>query len=197
MDTRDYKTLQILEEIGNSSNHVSQRSLADKLDISLGLVNSFVKHLTAKGYFKAKSLPKKRVKYILTPEGAAEKTRLAYDYIRYTFDLYKSSYSRIHLMIRSLEEQDVRSVVFYGATSIAEMTYQEIAKTRIQLVAVVDDCRQGETLHGHQVICLDSLNRVSYDRLLVTACDNKQYSVEKILDMGVKRSTIVTIDSGY
>lgn len=196
MNSKDYNTLQILEAIGDNS-HVSQRNLAEKLGISLGLVNSFVKHLTSKGYFRAKSLPKKRVKYILTPEGAAEKTRLAYNYIRHSFDLYKRSYTHIREIIRTLDEQGVRKVVFYGATSIAEMTFQELLKSEIKLVAVIDDRRQGQILHGHRVISLDMLEGIPYDRVLVTEFDNHHYSVEKIIHAGVTPHSIVTLDSGY
>jgi len=61
MDHQDLRTLQILEEIGND--HVpSQRELARKLNVSLGLVNSFVKRLAHKGYFKIRNVPKNRVK---------------------------------------------------------------------------------------------------------------------------------------
>ncbi|MBW2133565.1 MAG: winged helix-turn-helix transcriptional regulator [Deltaproteobacteria bacterium] len=75
MDHRDLRTLKLLEEIEH--NHApSQRDLAKKLNISLGLVNAFVKRLAHKGYFKISTIPKNRVMYILTPKGMAEKTRL-------------------------------------------------------------------------------------------------------------------------
>ena len=51
METQDLRTLKILEEIDNDHTP-SQRELAQKLDISLGLVNSFIKRLVNKGYFK-------------------------------------------------------------------------------------------------------------------------------------------------
>jgi len=84
MDHKDIRTLKLLEEI--EENHVqSQRELAKKLNISLGLVNSFIKRLAHKGFFKITTIPKNRVKYILTPEGAVEKTRLAYKYIQHSY----------------------------------------------------------------------------------------------------------------
>lgn len=72
MDHQNFRTLQILEEIENSYG-TSQRELAGKLNVSLGLVNSFMKRLAHKGYLKVTTIPKNRVKYILTPKGAAEK----------------------------------------------------------------------------------------------------------------------------
>ena len=74
MDPKDIRTLKILEKVDNGMSP-SQRDLAGDLNISLGLVNSFIKRLVKKGFVKITTIPKKRIKYILTPRGAAEKTR--------------------------------------------------------------------------------------------------------------------------
>ena len=193
MDNRDVKTLQILEEIAGNDD-VSQRTLAQKLDVSLGLVNSFVKHLTAKGYFKAKTLPKERVKYILTPEGAAEKTRLAYDYIKYSFDLYKKSYGIIHDMLNILAGQGVRTVALYGVGVISEMICQEIEGLGIEITAVIDDANKGGVFYGMTAAGLSEIDDVMFDRIIVAACDNQVYSVDQLLKAGVRGDLIVTLD---
>lgn len=193
MDNRDVKTLQILEAIADNDG-VSQRNLAQKLNVSLGLVNSFVKHLTAKGYFRAKALPKDRVRYILTPEGAAEKTRLAYDYIKYSFDLYKKSYGIIHEMLHGLANEDVETVALYGVGVISDMIFQEVSKLGIKIAAVIDDANRGKLFHGKTAIGLDEIKNVNFDRIIVTACDNQQYSIESLLNARVSQEMIVTLD---
>ena len=107
MDNNEYRTFKILDEIGQDVN-ISQRHLADKLDISLGLVNSFIKRHVTKGYFKAVSIPKNRVRYILTSEGLSEKTRLTYNYIKHSYDLYKTSHNKIQAIFNNLEDIMVR-----------------------------------------------------------------------------------------
>ena len=72
MDQQDIRTLKILEEIEEDQSP-SQRAIARKLNISLGLANSFITRLVNKGYFKITNIPANRVKYILTPKGTAEK----------------------------------------------------------------------------------------------------------------------------
>ena len=62
MDPKDLRTLKILEKIDNDV-VPSQRDLARDLNISLGLVNSFIKRLVKKGYFKARHIPKNRMRY--------------------------------------------------------------------------------------------------------------------------------------
>jgi len=66
MDQQELRTLQLLEEI-ESNRSPSQRDLATHLNISLGLVNAFMKRLAKKGYFKITNIPRNRVRYILTP----------------------------------------------------------------------------------------------------------------------------------
>ena len=78
MHVKDIRTLSILEEIDQKKSPC-QRYLAKKLNISLGLVNSFLKRLAQKGYFKITTIPKNRLKYILTTKGAVEKARLTYN----------------------------------------------------------------------------------------------------------------------
>jgi DNA-binding MarR family transcriptional regulator len=73
MDIKEIRTLKILQEF-DAKDPPSQRYLSNKLNISLGLVNAFIKRLTQKGYFKLTTIPRNRVKYILTPKGVLEKS---------------------------------------------------------------------------------------------------------------------------
>ena len=82
-EPREEISYKLLEEISREGT-VSQRALADRLGIALGLVNAYVKRLCSKGYLKLKFLPKNRIKYIITPQGFAEKSRLTYKYMHYS-----------------------------------------------------------------------------------------------------------------
>lgn len=77
-----YKLIKELEE--NPAQ--TQRSLAQKLNISLGKVNYLLSGLVEKGVIKAKKLKdspdKIRWQYILTPQGMKEKIKLTRDYLK-------------------------------------------------------------------------------------------------------------------
>ena len=88
MDKDDLNAMRLMGAIDRSEN-LSQRDLAKRLNISLGLVNTFIKRLVNKGYFKVKTMPKNRVKYFLTPAGLARKSRLTVEYLKYSVDTYK------------------------------------------------------------------------------------------------------------
>ncbi|MBT8365400.1 MAG: winged helix-turn-helix transcriptional regulator, partial [Deltaproteobacteria bacterium] len=106
MDPKDIRTLKILERV-NDRKSTSQRDLAGELNISLGLVNSFIKRLVKKGYLKIATIPKKRIKYILTPRGAAEKTRLTYEYIQHSYSFYKEARQKLRDLFDEMEKQGV------------------------------------------------------------------------------------------
>ena len=73
------EALFILREL-SSDPHLTQRKLAQKIDISLGKTNYLIKELAKKGLVKIKRFSHndnklKRISYILTPQGLKEKNR--------------------------------------------------------------------------------------------------------------------------
>jgi DNA-binding MarR family transcriptional regulator len=104
MESKSLKTLQLLEAIAEDKPK-TQRELSDSLQISLGLVNSFIKRLVKKGYCKVTTIPKNRVKYILTPAGAVEKTRLTYEYISSSYRYFKTAKNRLEALYDALKDQ--------------------------------------------------------------------------------------------
>ena len=193
MDRKDIRTLKILEEIENDHTP-SQRDLSKKLNISLGLVNSFVKRLTNKGYFKINNIPKNRVKYILTPKGAAEKTRLTYQYIQYSFEFYRNARGKLHKLFKHLMAQGVRRVVFYGTGYFAEIAFISLQETSIQMVAIVDDNNIGEKFLGSVVKDPDILYSLYFDRVLITSMISKDKVLEKVLEQGIPRSKLIMLE---
>ncbi len=192
MDHKDIRTLKLLEEI--EENHVqSQRELAKKLNISLGLVNSFIKRLAHKGFFKIATIPKNRVKYILTPEGAVEKTRLAYKYIQHSYKFYKDARHKLRKLFQKLEAEGVGKIVFCGASDFAEIAYISLQETSIEIVAIVDMLKAGEQFLGYSVLDSVYLNSLSFDRILITAIESREIILDDIIEKGVSANKIVTI----
>ncbi len=193
MDKIDVRTLKFLEEIDN--NHTpSQRDLSRKLDVSLGLVNSFIRRLVHKGYVKITTVPKNRVKYILTPKGVTEKTRLTYQYIQHSFNFYKKTREKLKTLFKGLMTQRVRRVVFYGTGDFAEIAFISLQETSIQMIAVVDDNNIGEKFLGSVVKDPHFLNSISFDRILITSMISKDNMLEKLLEQGIPRSKLVMLE---
>ena len=160
MDPKDIRTLKILEKVDNDI-VPSQRDLARELNISLGLVNSFIKRLVKKGFFKARHIPKNRMRYFLTPKGASEKTRLTYLYIQHSYNFYKDARQKLRDLYTELESQNVSRIVFYGASDLAEIAYLSLQETNIELVAVFDDDKEGMRFMRYTVAHPDRMGSFS------------------------------------
>jgi MarR family transcriptional regulator, temperature-dependent positive regulator of motility len=88
----------VLKEIERNPLH-TQRSLAEKLNVSLGKINFIISGLVEKGIIKAKKLKnhpdKIRWQYILTPEGITEKLRITKEYLVRRTEEYENLKSEI------------------------------------------------------------------------------------------------------
>ena len=193
MDTQDIRTLKLLEEIDNDHTP-SQRDLSRKLNISLGLVNSFIKRLANKGYFKITNIPKNRVKYILTPKGAAEKTRLTYKYIQYSYEFYRKARGKLRKLFKDLVAQGVKDVVFYGVSDIAEIAYISLQEADIKMIAIVDEKKAGKIFLGNVVKSPEVLESILFDRILITFMEKEDYTLNRLCEKGIARKKIVLIE---
>ena len=192
MDSQDIRTLKILEEIDRDQT-ASQRTLARKLNVSLGLINLFIKRLANKGHFKITNIPRNRVKYILTPQGAAEKTRLTYEYIKYSFGFYKSAREKLRNRLSDLESQGVRKVVFYGAGDLAEIAYISLQEFDIELAAVVDRKMKGNIFFGMTIADPSQLEEFEFDRVLLTKLGRSDDYPAEFEKAGIDRLHIVEL----
>lgn len=148
-----YRSLLLLSEI-TGEEPLSQRELSRRLGIAVGLVNSYLKNLVAKGYVRVKNFPSNRYAYLLTPQGLAEKSRLAYQHLSYFTSLYTLARQDYLELFRRLEAAGVREVAFCGVDEVAEVAYLSLQETGLQLVAVMDDPRSGEVFFGLPIVAL-------------------------------------------
>jgi DNA-binding CsgD family transcriptional regulator len=90
----ELRELTLLEKIENDPN-VNQSTLATQLGVAVGTVNWHLKRLIAKGYVKVKRAERKKLRYIITPDGIALRARLAVDYVERSFSLYRNTRQRV------------------------------------------------------------------------------------------------------
>ena len=193
MDQQDIRTLKILEEIEQKQTP-SQRHLARKLNVSLGLVNSFIKRLAHKGYFKVTNIPANRVKYILTPKGMAEKTRLTYDYIKYSFDFYKIARQKLRKLINEFVKQGGQRLIFWGVSDLAEIAYISLQEFPVQLVGIVDGkCTESE-MFGVPVIAKEKLSSMHFDMILITNILSIEETINEIQSLGISKKQLLLFE---
>lgn len=157
-----YRTLQMMTEL-EQDDSLSQRELASRLGVAVGLVNSYLKNLTSKGFLRVKNYPRNRYAYLLTPKGLAEKSRLAYQHLHYFNNLYTLVRQDYLILFRKLLNNGADTVIFCGVDEVAEIAYLSLKEAGLNLACVVDVQKNGVVFVGHVVekveVCLpvDSL----------------------------------------
>ena len=193
MDTQDIRTLKILEAIDGQESP-SQRDMAQSLNVSLGLVNSFVRRLAKKGYFKITHLPRNRIRYILTPKGAAEKSRLTYTYIQLSLRFYKDARQKFRRLLKELEYQGIAKIAFFGAGDMAEIGCLSIQETQLELVAIADPRRSGEDLFDRAIILPEDLKQHEIERIIITSTDfTPQEATALLIRLSIPEESILAL----
>jgi DNA-binding MarR family transcriptional regulator len=195
MDQDKLRTLKLLEAV-DSSNPPTQRELARDLNISLGLVNAFMKRLAKKGYFKITTIPKNRAKYLLTPQGALEKSRLTYEYIRYSVGFYREIREMLVTLFGRLEQEGVKRITLYGCGEVAELAHLFLQNTSIKLGGVFDQRPEGRVFFGHTVKSYEQLAQDGYEYVLITQTENVQNHFDRLVSIGVAPECILHL-RGY
>jgi DNA-binding MarR family transcriptional regulator len=179
-----YREFLLMEEIAHEE-PVTQRELSRRLDIALGLVNSYLKNLVAKGFVRIKAFPRNRYAYILTPQGIAEKSRLAYQHLSYFTNLYRIARQDYSHLFSALASLGVRRVSFCGVDEVAEIAYLSLRESGIVLAAVMDDELAGAPFFGVTVRPLEVGIVERTDRFVITSLKRGEVLREKLLSLGV------------
>ena len=89
---------------------VKQAELASRLNLAVGTVNWLLKRLSSKGYIKTKRISKWQWRYILTPRGFAEKSRLTKRYVQISMQLYSDTRQRAKELLSQVRENGYTSI---------------------------------------------------------------------------------------
>ena len=189
MDKEDIHILRLMGEIERDGSS-SQRELSRRLGLSLGLVNTFLKRLVNKGYFKVTTLPKNRLKYLLTPQGLARKSKLTVDYLRYSMNFYKDIKNLLLEKYQQMEADRVSSILFYGSGEVAELAYLYLNLSSIELAGVVDEKREGRDFFEIPVLGLERIQQDDWDAILLTHLDRTEEDIEALTRAGVPTERI-------
>jgi DNA-binding MarR family transcriptional regulator len=192
MEPREVKTLLLLEAIGEED-HLSQRELARKLNISLGLVNTFINKLLTQGIFKTFKLPKNRSRYILSPKGIAEKAKLTRKYLKYSIGYYQEVKRRVAGLLSMLAESEKIKIIFYGAGDLCEIACIIIGENNKGNATIIDDKKSGRTICGHEIHKETKLEDTSFDALIIMDYENNSSIRSYLIDKGIPAHKIYDI----
>jgi DNA-binding MarR family transcriptional regulator len=191
MYVQQRRELTVLEAVAEDE-RITQRSLANKLGVALGLTNLYLKRLVRKGYIKCVNVQSNRILYLITPQGISEKARLTYEFMEYSFHLYRLFRQRLNGVIQSCADAGQRQIAIYGTGEMAELAYLSLKEVGLEPAAVFGANGQTEFL-GMTVRPISAHCEVEFDLLIVAMVDGKRAAVDLAL-VGVSPDRLITVD---
>jgi DNA-binding MarR family transcriptional regulator len=134
-DKESQLTLELLQAI-DQQDDISQRHLAQKMGVALGLTNSYLKRCVKKGLIKMKTAPANRYLYYLTPQGFSEKARLTGEFLSTSLALFRQSGNVYQQVFSDCLLQGRSKVLFVGISDLTEIAYMRSLQCEIDVVGV-------------------------------------------------------------
>ncbi len=169
----DIRELEILERLEGNC-HLTQRDLSREVGIALGLVNHLLKKMVKKGWVKIKNIDSKKIRYLITPEGAKEKTSLLYKRVESTIHFYLEAKRVIKEKVVHLKNEGIEDVSIYGINHISEVLFIVLKELDLELNYVVDEEKEGKEWFGYKVIGMDQFVKSNTSVLILASFDKKE-----------------------
>jgi predicted transcriptional regulator len=187
MDVEAHRDLRVLEAVQQDS-RLTQRGLASKLGIALGLANIYLKRMIHKGYIKCVNVQPNRISYLITPRGIAEKARLTYEFMDYSLHLYGEVRQHLRAALRECAAAGKR-VAICGSGEAAELAYLSLKESGLDPVAVFD-AEGGREFLGMPVLAITDHATVDFDLIIVATLDRSGQHLQALLEVGVPREKL-------
>ena len=198
MERRGQRELEILTALSEGES-TTQRALAARLGVALGLTNLYLKRLAKKGYIKVAEFPRrpaarKRLRYLLTARGIAEKSRLTYDHMVYALNLYRRARQTLRESLSRLPGAGVKRVALCGAGEAAELAYLTLKELGLEPTGVFGPATDGRFL-GFPVRALADLAADEFDAVIVASFERPERALLDLARRGVSAERVLTLRS--
>ncbi len=186
-----YRELRVLEEV-NATPDLSQRRLAARLAIALGVANLLLRDMAGRGYVRVTQLGWRRWAYIITPAGIARKLQLTVAYV----EQFIGHYKRVRLLLREdlkghITEES--SVAIVGSTEMAELAFLALRDIGVEEIEIFDRSDSNEKFLGMKVRKISEMDVTRYTRVLLAVRTEHDECRKDLVLHGVAETQILEI----
>src|SRR3990172_4679756 len=128
----------------------------------------------------------------LTPTGVAEKTRLTYEYMTYSLQLYRRTRGNLREVIARMHADGIKRIALYGVGEAAELAYLTLREFGLEPVGIFAREAGGQFL-GFPVRPLGELVHEECDGVIVATFDRPEQQVAELARAGVPREKCLTL----
>ena len=192
MKSSSYRDMSLLEEITQTPS-ATQRQLAKRIGAALGLTNLMLRRLAKKGYIKISGTKRSRIRYLITPQGILEKSRLTVEFIQYSLQLYSQVRQAWHQQLAIVGRHGASRILLYGTGELAEIAFLTIREMGLQLVGVAADLPTPTTFLGFPVQDIKIVAPEHYDYILVASLRVDAAAMVRLGELGVPLERLILL----
>ncbi len=190
-----YKEYQILEMVATDPK-LTQRSISDRLGISVSMVNGYLDDFEANGLIVREHLSSKTVSYRITHKGSARQKVLNIGFLKSAHQVYDSAKDNIKNFLMQIAEKGFRDILLYGAGEVAEImlrVIEEWVESPVKVKAIIDDDieKQGTPLLDVPVIPFPDRTKYPHDGILASSYTNHDIIFNKLISMEYDKTKII------
>ena len=167
MNSQTERDLRILEQIEQNPD-MTQADLAARLGVAVGSVNWYLKRLINKGYVKVRQMQRRRLRYLITPHGIAEKARLTASFMQVSMRLYRQTREAAQRYLTDVRRAGYEKVYIEGNNDLTEVCYLTCLERNVRVVDGPQDSVPALKVEGMELVLLwpeteTSCNSVTQD----------------------------------
>lgn len=197
MDQSTYRDMHLLNEVTQSPD-VTQRELSRRIGAALGLTNLMLRRLAKKGFIKISGTKRSRIRYLITPQGILEKSRLTFEFVQYSLQLYSRVRGFLREQLIQVAKRGHRRILLCGTGELAELAFLTIHEMGLELVGVVDETPTPASFLGQPVRRITDINPADYDRMVVASLKWGDGGLDRLAALGVPADHLIVLpESGF
>jgi DNA-binding MarR family transcriptional regulator len=144
----DFQILSHIEENPDTT----QADLATQLGVAVGSINWYIKRLINKGYIKVTQMERRRLRYLLTPKGVAEKTRLTKEFMQMSLHWYRVTRETSKEFLDEVKQAGYDTVCIEGDGDLAEIVYLTCLEARVKVKKEIDPSYPAFRIEGLKTV---------------------------------------------
>lgn len=192
LQSSSYRDMSLLQEVTQTPS-ATQRELSKRIGAALGLTNLMLRRLIKKGYIKISGTKRSRIRYLITPQGIIEKSRLTLEFFQYSLHLYSRVRQVWRQQLAIVERRGASRILLYGTGELAEIAFLTIQEMGLQLVGVATDAPTPTTFLGFPIQELRSVAPEHYDCILVASLPVDAATMARLGELGVPLERLILL----
>lgn len=115
---QDLATLQLISETLKADPHASQRTLAKKTNMSLGMMNAILGRFVERGWIMLTNVNGRKLAYAVTAEGISELANRGRQFALRTFAIVKEYNDVLYDVLSKAKLNGKKKIILYGKSNI-------------------------------------------------------------------------------